>query len=135
MTRRSPVVGEEPQGYEVAVVVDRDLNGAPGPKLVQGTRRGVRAQVLHGLGVVDAGAREQAAQRVAALDALFPPVRCPFIVVLDDGPRQHALDDARGHRFQDGVGRRSKRGHRGQAQDGERDVLPGVGGRALRRLR
>jgi hypothetical protein len=128
-------VGQEAQGHELALVVHRDLHGASGLELIQRLRGWIGAQILHGVGIVDAGAREQAAERVAALHALFAPVGGACVIVLDCRQWQHPLDQAGGHRLQDGIGRCAESRDREQAHGRERGILPGMSGGALRRLR
>jgi hypothetical protein len=116
--------GEEAQRDEVTLFVGRDLHRTARLQLVERARRGIGPQVLHRVRVVDAGAGEQAAERVAALHALFTPIDPGLLVAGDDRRRQSALDDARRHGFEHGVRRGAEGRYRSQAEDRQRGVLP-----------
>jgi hypothetical protein len=92
--------------------------------LIERARGGIGAQELHGVGVIDAGAREQAADGVATLHALLAPVGGTRPVGLPErGNRQRTLDVARRNRLERGVRRKTERRNTGQAQHDERQPL------------
>ena len=74
IARRSPPPVDEAQREQPAVVVDRDAHRPAGTQLIERPRRRVGAHVRERRRIVDVGAREQAADRVAALHALLAPV-------------------------------------------------------------
>ena len=75
MPSRSPVDVTKRSASQPPVVVDRHANRPTGLQLVERARAKVGAQERHRRSIVDAGARKQTADRVAALDALLAPER------------------------------------------------------------
>jgi len=119
-------VRDEAQCHELAFFIDRDLDGASRAQLVQRPRVRVGAQVLHRGGVVHAGARKEAPDRVAALDALFTPVSDGVGVFLDRRQWQDPLDDAGRDRLEHRIRRRAEGRDGRKAHHCERRVLPGM---------
>ena len=116
--------GHEAHGHEVALVVDRDADGAARPQLVDRPGCGIAAQELHRASVVHSRAREKAADGVASLDALLAPVHAALRGVVHGRQRERALDEPRRDGLEDRVGRDAERGDGGQAHDRQREPLP-----------
>jgi hypothetical protein len=92
--------------------------------LIERAGGGIGAQELHGVGVIHTGAREQAADGVAALDALLAPIGGTRFAGLPKlGNRQRALDVARRNRFERGIRRETERRNTGEAQHDDREPL------------
>jgi hypothetical protein len=122
IVRRSPC--------SVAVGLDRDLHRAAGAQLQHGPGVGVGAQEVHGPRVVHAGAREEAAEAVAALDALLAPVHRRVLAAVPRGQRQGTLDEAGGHDVERRVLRDAERRDGAQAEAGKQQALAEGGHRA-----
>ena len=120
------VAGEEAQAREPALVVGGHLQRAAGLQLIQRACRGVGAQERHRIGIDHRGAREEAADRVAPLDALLAPV--PLIGRLDigdGGERERARNRAHEGRVDRGVGRYPECSDAGETEDGNGKRLSG----------
>ena len=94
--------------------VGLDPQRLAGPQPVERPRRRIGAQERQRLGIVDAKAREHAADGVAAPDALLAPVargrrgRLRRVECRDGRIRQFAQDRLHGHRLQRRIGRQGR---------------------------
>ena len=118
------VAREEAQARQATVVVGRNLECAARAQLVERTRGRIGTQELHRFGIVDRCTREQAADRVAPLDALFAPIAVIDVTDLDERRHgQRSRNALHGDRVERRVGRDAERGDASKAQHGDRQSL------------
>ena len=107
---RVAVAGVEMQREQPAVVVGLDVERLARAQLVERPRGRVGAQEFQRRGIVDTHAREHAADRVAAPDAIVAPI-AGLGAGVDDrqrGERQVEPDESRRHRLRRRPGTRPK---------------------------